>query len=163
MKKILFLFLVCLMSNTLSAQTKTFSGAWFDIKYPAKFKAKASMKSASSSTGCESATFTSPDNSVQFYVFSPQWNGDATDIALKKNEKIISSQIDTTGERREQTIKIWTIAANDSSYSRSYQEKENLELNVKYVVGIKYKDKASYEKYKKQYLAFKGSLIQYGD
>jgi hypothetical protein len=159
----MYLGFIYFLTTALYAQTKTFSGAWFDIKYPAKFKAKASMKSASSSTGCESATFTSPDNSVQFYVFSPQWSGKATDIDLKKNEKIVEQRIDTSGENREKILKTWTIMANDSSYFRSYQEKANSDLSVNWVVGIKYKDKASYEKYKKQYLAFKASLIQYGD
>jgi hypothetical protein len=163
MKKIFCFFCICFLTTTLFAQTKTFSGAWFDIKYPAKFKAKPSLKSASSATGCESATFTSPDNSVQFYVFSPQWSGTASDIDLKKNEKMIEQKIDTSGEHREKILKNWTIMANDSSYCRSYQEKANTDLSVNYVIGIKYKDKAAYEKYKKQYLAFKASLIQYGD
>lgn len=142
------------------AQIKTYKGAWFDIKYPSGFTAKGSLKSASAAQGYESAVFTSPDKLVQFYVFSPQWNGEATDIALKATEKISNTQSKFSGK---QETKWWTITAKDGSYSRSYQEKKNEELNVSWVLGIKYKNQAAFNRYKKNYGAFKRSLVQYAD
>ncbi len=77
-------------------QTKTFSGPWFDINYPTIFLAKGSLKS-STADGFESAIFKSLDNLVEFYIFSPQWNGEATDIVLKTKEILSSSKSEIKG------------------------------------------------------------------
>lgn len=85
-----------MVSQVIMAQTKTFNGAWFDINYPSNFLAKGSLKS-STSDGFESAVFKSPDNLVEFYVFSPQWNGEAIDILIDSKEKITSSKSQNNG------------------------------------------------------------------
>ena len=139
------------------AQTKTFKGAWFDINYPSNFIAKGSLKT---SDGFESAIFKSPDNLVEFYIFSPQWNGQATDIQLDAKEKLSSSKSQVNGAI---TTKWWTISSTDGSYSRSYQEKYNKSQNTKWIIGIKYKKSTALEKYKNEYALFKNSLKQYAD
>lgn len=159
MKKFIVLTASILLLTSLHAQTKTYKGAWFDISYPASFKAKGSQKS-SSADGYESAVFKSPDQLVEFYVFSPQWSGTPTDIELKTTEKLMSTKSDTTGQ---QITRWWTITAKNNSYIRSYQEKKDESLNVNWVIGIKYKNQQTYTKYKKQYAAFKASLTQYAD
>ena len=141
------------------AQTKTFSGAWFDINYPSNFIAKGSLNS-SSSGGFDSAIFKSPDNLVEFYIFSPQWSGEATDIILKTNEELSSSKSEINGDIE---TKWWTINHSDGSYSRSYQQVYNQSVNTKLIFGIKYKNSSALEKYKKEYASFKNSLIQYAD
>ena len=109
-----------LLSTTLCfSQTKTFKGAWFEVDYPSNFKVQPSMKSATSENGVESAFFTSPDKSVQFYVFSPQWAGQPSDISLRSNEKISSSKTSNTGGK---ITKWWTIKAKDGSYTRAYEQ-----------------------------------------
>jgi len=58
-----------------------------------------------------------------------------------------------------------TIKAKDGSYYRSFVSiKEQVTPAVVHqVFGIKYSNKESYEYYKKAYLNFKGSLVQYSD
>ena len=148
-----------IVSQVIMAQTKTYNGAWFEINYPSNFIAKGSLKSTTAD-GFESAIFKSPDNLVEFYVFSPQWNGDATDILLKPKEKLSSSKSEINGDVE---TKWWTITSSDGLYSRSYQQKLNESLNTKWIIGIKYKYSSALEKYKKEYALFKSSLIQYAD
>lgn len=150
-----------LQSPSQDTATRIYKGAWFDIRYPQNFTATPSLKSATNSEGFESAFFTSPDGEASFYVFSPQWSGDATDIRIQPGEKIISKDSSYTPQKRARTIN-WTIEAGDKSYRRSYQEIK-MDENINWIFGFKYKDEASYNKYKEQYLRFKNSIIQYGD
>lgn len=140
---------------------KIYKGAWFAISYPEAFTVQPSLPSATSSEGNESAFFTSPGGEVSFYVFSPQWSGTPTDIALQPNEKIISRDSSYSQERRSMAIN-WTIEANDKTYRRSYQEIK-MDENINWIFGIKYKDEAAYNKYKQDYINFKNSIIQYAD
>ena len=159
MKRLILFFAAIIISQTTMAQTKIFNGAWFDINYPSNFMAKGSLKSTTSD-GFESAIFKSPNNLVEFYIFSPQWNGRATDILLKAKEKLSSSKSEINGDVE---MKWWTITSSDGSYSRSYQQKYNKSQNTIWIIGIKYKNASAFEKYKKQYAFFKNSLIQYAD
>ena len=159
MKRLIIFFTVIIIGQTTMAQTKIFNGAWFDINYPSNFIAKGSLKSTTSD-GFESAIFKSSDNLVEFYVFSPQWNGEATDILLKTKEKLSSSKSEINGDVE---TKWWTITSSDGSYSRSYQQKYNKSQNTKWIIGIKYKNGSALEKYKKEYALFKKSLKQYAD
>lgn len=154
------IIIICalLLSGISIAQTKTYKGAWFEIKYPASFKAKGSIKSATSGSGFDSAVFDSPDGKVQFYIFSPQWSGTAHDIEIKSSEKLVNSETKESGDKE---LSWWTISAKNNSYTRSYQETK--EHNTNWIFGIKYKDDASLKKYKKQYLNFKKSLVQFAD
>lgn len=148
-------------ATNAAAQTKTFRGAWFPIKYPADFTAKGSLASSTSDEddAFDSATFTSPDGTVSFYVYSPQWNGDPTDIDLKPGEKECSRSI--SRGKGGQTVTFWTIVAKNGRYSRSYQSTR--QGDTMHVIGIRYTTQKAYDKYKKQYLAFKASLEQYAD
>ncbi|MBM3456214.1 MAG: hypothetical protein FJX80_13910 [Bacteroidetes bacterium] len=159
MRKLIIFSTMIFICQVTMAQTKTFSGAWFDINYPSNFIAKGSLKS-STSDGFESAIFKSPDNLVEFYIFSPQWNGEATDIVLKTKEKLSSLKSEIKGDIE---TKWWTINHSDGSYSRSYQQKYNQSQNTKLIIGIKYKNSSALEKYKKEYASFKNSLKQYAD
>lgn len=141
--------------------TKRFNGAWFDISYPASFTATPSLRSTTSKEGFESVFFTSPDGEVIFYVFSPQWGGEPTDIDLKKGELLIS-QDSSANEDLQREVKHWTIEATDKSYRRSYEE-TIMDQHINWVLGIQYKNEAAYKKYQQQYLAFKKSLLQYAD
>lgn len=71
MKKLFFIAAITFSATILLGQTKTFKGAWFEIKYPSSFTAKPSQKSATSDKGYESAFFESQDHLVEFYVFLP--------------------------------------------------------------------------------------------
>lgn len=137
-----------------------FAGAWFDIQFPTAFTVKPSQKSTSSD-GYESVFFTSPDQEVEFYIFSPQWSGEPADIAF--NAATENKTADVIKKDKGKTLHLFTYEAKDKSYTRSYQESTENDETVKWVVGIKYKSQAAYEKYKNDYLSFKKSLMQYAD
>lgn len=137
-----------------------FYGAWFSVWFPQDFEIIPSMTS-SSSDGYDSVKFLSSDGLVEFYVYSPQWNGEATDIVLNPNSEKITSK--DTKSQGNQTITWITISAKDRSYQRSYQITENKSSNTSYTIGLKYAHQTAYNQYKPQYLQFKKSLEQYAD
>jgi hypothetical protein len=168
-----------------SVGTKDYTGAWFKVVYPANFTAQAvgEIYSYGAEKVSDEATFTSPDASVQFYVYSPQWSGDPVSYLHALPTETVESDTSTptvtsstnqygTSYYKKVTRYI-TFAAKDGSYKRSavstiagyvisadstdYSSKTHL------VFGIKYKDQATYDKYLSQYLAFKKSLVQYAD
>lgn len=139
----------------------TYKGAWFEIKYPAEFTPRPSLKSISSDDKFDSAFFTAADGSVEFYVFAPQWNGTPSDIELDDfKESPLSRDEQKTGDV---IIRRVTVAARDSSYIRAFEETENVKLNIKRVFGIRYRDQKAYDKYRQMYLKFKSSLRQSSD
>jgi hypothetical protein len=139
---------------------RTFEGAWFSIRYPSDFIVRPSMHSTSAD-GYDSAFFTSPDKLVEFYVFSPQWDGNAYDITLNPmREYLIDKDVRNLSDRTET---LFTIAAKDGSYKRSYRETTSIHSNVRWIVGIKYSSQMAYQTYQDTYVAFKKSLEQYAD
>ena len=149
-----------------------YHGAWFDIDYPAGWKAAPIGRSISSTTGPDSARFTSPDGSAEFYVFSPQWNGDPAEVNLDpRREVLVSSRTEKalSGKRRggayisSTTAHWYTARAKDHSYERSWVDLEDKDLNVRHVFGIKYRNQAVYQEYKVQYAHFRKSLVQFSD
>jgi hypothetical protein len=157
--------------TTAAVGTKEYKGAWFKVTYPANFTAK--------QEGQDEASFTSPDGSAQFYVYSPQWSGDpASYLNALPTETVESdtstpdtSQYGTTDYKK--VIRYVTFAAKDGSYKRSFvstiagyvtaPDSTDYSSKTHLVFGIKYKDKATYDLYLNQYLAFKKSLVQYAD
>lgn len=138
----------------------TYKGAWFEIKYPSNFKVRPSLRSSSAQT-YDSAFFSSPDGSVEFYVFSPQWNGEPTDIEMKSPFEVQVSQ--NTEKRAGRIVRRVTIRARDNSYLRSFEDTEDTTTNTRKVFGIKYRDEATYNRYRQSYLTFKQSLKQFAD
>jgi hypothetical protein len=139
---------------------RTHSGAWFQVKYPANFTVRPSQRS-SSAGGFDSAFFTAPDGSVEFYVFSPQWNGEPSDIALDSQTEVSVSQ--TTQRSGSKIIRRATIKARDGGYTRSLEDIEDTATNTRRVFGIKYVSQAAYNRYRQTYLTFKQSLTQFAD
>ncbi len=148
---------------------KKYEGAWFDISYPENFSAK--------KEGPDEASFTSPDNSVQFYVYSPQWNGNPVSYLEPLPNEIIESDESKTEINPDDTYpkkvtRYVTFAAKDGSYKRSFvsikmgfnePQKGGEDAVLHLVFGIKYANQATYTKYLNEYLAFKKSLTQYAD
>ncbi len=155
-----------------SALYATHKGAWFNIDYPRGWKVQPLSRSTTSMTGSDSARFTSPNGSVEFYVFSPQWNGNPTEAALDpKRERLVSHHTKAVsrvkqadgGYLSEPVANWYTVQAKDDSYQRSWVDVEDKNLNVRHVFGIKYRDKQAHEKYRVQYLHFCKSLEQFSD
>ena len=148
------LFAVALLfSIQATAQLNLFGGGGFEVSYPNTFRAIGSQRSPEKN-GYESVFFTSPDGAVEFYIFSPTNKGVPNDIDVKINEKISPIQV-TSG--KSVSARFWTITAKDNSYTRAYHESIDSKTGSNWIVGIKYKSQAAYNKYKYDYLAFKKS------
>jgi hypothetical protein len=165
----------------------TYDGAFFSVEYPPGFTVRPSLRAGLSfpeREPYESAFFTSPDGLVEFYVFSPQWDGEPTDILLKPETEKLSSTRTETEERpwgkdasghelSLRTRATWvTVAAKDGSYIRSYLDIRTSFAEVgdpddsilsRRTLGIKYADRSAYSRYRDRYLLFKQSLCQYAD
>ena len=148
------LFAVALLfSIQATAQLNLFGGAGFEVSYPNTFWAIGSQRSPEKN-GYESVFFASPDGAVEFYIFSPIYKGVPNDIDVNINEKISPIQL-TSGKTV--SARFWTITAKDNSYTRAYHESIDTKTGSNWIVGIKYKSQAAYNKYKNDYLAFKKS------
>lgn len=134
--------------------TRLHKGPAFDVRYPADFKVRRGRTD-------DSFYFTSKDKAVEFFVFSPLWNGDPSEIYLNaKAEKVVNENRET---KKMIVVYRATYAAKDASYTRAVEDVENKEYNTRYTFGYKYRDQKAFEKYRKAYLAFKKSLKQYAD
>jgi len=153
MKYNILLAVALLFSIQATAQFNLFGGAGFEVSSPNTFRAIGSQRSPEKN-GYESVFFTSPDGAVEFYIFSPINKGVPNDIDVKINEKISPIQL-TSGKMV--SARFWTITAKDNSYTRAYHESIDSKTASNWIVGIKYKSQAAYNKYKNDYLAFKKS------
>ena len=153
--------LVGLGSQTPKRSWRTYKGAWFEIKYPATFKARPSLESISFDGQYDSAVFTAADGSAEFYVFAPQWNGKPTDIEIDATKEDYVSQ--DAEQKGTITVRRVTIKAKDGTYTRAFEDTENTDLNIRRVFGFKYKNQVTYDRYRAQYLTFKKSLQQFSD
>lgn len=111
--------------------------------------------------GYDSAEFTSSDGSVSFYVFAPQWAGEASDIDLNpERERLVDeiSQLET-----DRSLRWFTIEAINGSYRRSYMETVAEQGSVKTIIGIKYRDEKARRLYQTEYTQFRQSLELYAD
>ena len=147
---------------------RSFEGAWFSVFYPATWKTAPGKKSPTSVLGADCAFFASPDGRAQFAVYSPQWNGNPTELNINpKLEKQISKlQVRSTskdGAHSQIETRWQTFRALNGSYTRSVVDVENKTLGARRVFGFKYKDAASYKKYLPLFERFKASLEQYSD
>ena len=153
--------LMVLGAQSRKSGWRTYKGAWFEIKYPANFKARPSLASISFEGQYDSAVFMAADGSAEFYVFAPMWNGKPTDIEIDPSkEEYVSQRAEQKGTV---TVRRVTIKAKDGSYTRAFEDTENTDLNIRRVFGFKYRNRAAYDKYRNQYLTFKRSLQQFSD
>jgi len=137
-----------------------YKGAWFEICHPGDFKVIPSLAS-STAEGYDSARFVSPDRNVSFYVYAPQWGGQATDIAIDpEREVIVADQVSPMPNGH---IRWFTIAARDGSYRRSYRETIEQQGSIRTILGIKYSDADALKRYAPSYERFRKSLRQFAD
>ncbi|HZE69311.1 MAG TPA: hypothetical protein VE135_07320 [Pyrinomonadaceae bacterium] len=142
-------------------KVRKFKGAYFEITYPAGFSPRRSLPSNSFEGEYDSAFFTAADGSIEFYVFSPLWNGKPDDIERDADkEEVVSQTLEQNGAIKTRRV---TLKAKDSSYMRSFEDTENTETNTRKVFGIKYRDQSAYNKYRQHYLMFKKSLRRFSD
>ncbi|MFZ5629989.1 MAG: hypothetical protein ACOY5B_12725 [Spirochaetota bacterium] len=159
-----YLFAVCIAGVAVLAQDnayRKYRGAWFEIQYPASFRVIPSLQSRGMPDEFDSVFFESPDRSVRFYIFSPQWAGETPDIALKDTQE--TYQLDKK-ESKDGFRKVWyTIRPKKTGRTRSYVETTNDDGTIRWVLGIEYADRKAYEKHLPLYNRFKTSLRQFSD
>ena len=166
MRNVLLLLLVLTLptagiGHPAQPKWQKFKGAYFEIRYPPGFNARKSLKSNSFEGQVDSAFFSAGDGSVEFYVFSPLWNGTPDDIQRNPDtEDVVSETLEEKGSLKTRRV---TLKAKDSSYFRSFEDVENTDTNTRRTFGIKYRDQRSYDKYRQHYLTFKKSLRQFSD
>jgi hypothetical protein len=148
-------------STSTPPKWRSFKGAYFVVSYPPGFKARKSLPSNSFAGQYDSAFFTALDGSVEFYVFSPLWNGVPQDIERDpQTEEVVSQDLEQKGSVKTRRV---TLRAKNNSYMRSFEDKENTKTNNRTVFGIKYRDLSAYDTYRQHYLRFKKSLQQFAD
>lgn len=148
--------------------TRIYRGSWFDIEYPKEFSAASLSLKESGYVEQNEASFTSPDGSVEFFIFSPMWSGDpANYLIITPNERVISDTSSESGSGYARKIIRWvTIESNDGSYYRSFvsiKEQVGTGSDLHHVFGIKYINNDAYNRYRDAYISFKESLRQYAD
>lgn len=146
-------------NDTTASSFLKYEGAWFSIEYPTSFSVKPSIIS-NSGKGYDSVFFQSPDKNITFYICSPQWRIDCSDIKVKASETQISEEKQKTPNK---LIRHFTIRANDGTYQRSYQETINADGNILWIIGLKYNSTQTLKKYQNAYQHFKRSLQQFSD
>ena len=152
--------LVLLAAAVRAEDLATYRGAWFEVDYPADFTAAPSLPSTTAE-GADSATFTAPDGSVSFYVFSPQWGGTPEDIALDPaTETLASERSETSGTV---TRRWFTIAAKDGRYQRSYLTTTDDRGPTTRTIGLRYSSQEALDRFRGQYVTFRDSLRQFSD
>ncbi len=166
MKKFLTILIsisMILLATTLVAKDKSkkYKGAFFEVSYPNHFTVKPSMPNSGGMDAYDSAFFISPDKKVKFYIFSPQWSGEATDIAIDPNKET-EKDVKITKNKKEEN-RWFTYVSKDGSKTRSYHEIVSADKSTVKIFGIEYEDKESYDKYKADYVKFKKSLQQFAD
>jgi len=148
-------------SKRTTNEWETFNGTYFRISYPKDFLVKPSIKADASDGLFDSVFFISPDGTVEFYIYSPLWNGNASDITFDDAKELSIS--DKTNVIDEYIVTYMTFEAKDKSYTRSYVYKENFKTNNLTVFGINYRNRDDYDKYIEDYSRFKKSIEQWSD
>lgn len=160
------------LSTPMTKETMEYRGSWFAVKYPKGFTASpvspSEMYEGKEHVTTDEARFLSSDKSVEFFIYSPQWGGNPENyLDLASSETLVSEKSENGGAGMEKQVTKWaTIKAKDGSYTRSYvsmKDQVDTGSDTHHVFGIKYKDQASYDKYKEAYIAFKASLEQFAD
>jgi len=144
---------------TKPAAVKSYRGMFFEVQYPATFNAR--NLDGETTAQSNAATFTSPDGTVEFYIFSPQWAGKAPGIDFDASKEV---EAERSAKKSGTGVYTWyTYRAKDRSYTRTYQDFLDSELNVHWVIGLKYRSEDDFARYRSAYLEFKKSLKQFSD
>ncbi len=151
-------------ADAAEAGWKTFQGAYFTVQVPAIFKTVPSQKSdgASAQGTYDSVFFRSPDESVEFYIYSPvRGTNSPPDIQYNPTtERMVNERVEPGPNVNAKSI---TIEARDGSYDRSIVEQRDTNYPNITVFGIKYKNENTRKKYSEIYKRFKHSLKVYTD
>jgi hypothetical protein len=152
---------IALTAALAAPSVKTFKGAWFDIQYPASFKAVPRDRAAtghSQGVACDGASFLSSDGQVEFYVYSPQWRGQSQWLVKGSGEKAAGRSTQSG-----KVASITYLTFTGPGYTRAYADYKSPASETRWGFGIKYKSQSAYNTYRPLYLKFRQSLRQYAD
>ena len=138
---------------------KNYDGPMFSVFYPANWKAR-------SGSDPDAAFFSSPKESVQFAVYSPQWNGLPKELNLDpRREKLVATRVQKSGGgEKTQIVTRWqTFRALDGAYTRSLVDVEDVTLGTRRAFVFRYKGADAYKRFLPDFKFFKASLEQYSD
>lgn len=138
-----------------------YDGAWFKIEYPSHFNVQPSLIENSEQTLYDSVFFIAPDKKVSFYVLSPQWRREATDIALRPKLEVLASKSQKNEGDFIQTTRV--IQPRDGSYERQVESFVSKDQTSSWAFQFLYSDQETKSNYQGMYERFKASLQQYGD
>lgn len=185
----ILLFAMNVSATNISGGKAAYEGSFFKVEYPKNFTAKPTEPVSRyninwdeqslppkyiESVKTDEAYFTSPDGSVEFFVYSPPppfaLNEEPKNyLIVKPNEKIFSKDRKESSVRNKHVITVWTtIKDKNNKYYRSYVRQRACALDAKgeiafcesHIFGIRYKNKKAYDKYRDDYIEFKKSLVQ---
>lgn len=151
---------------------KKFSGTMFDVEYPEGFISAPNEPTFEHegivSVDTDEAFFTSPDSSVVFFVYSPQWSGAPENYLNKwENEELVdqNSNEKQINDFEKEITESASFKDKDGKYHRAYVSitTDMGDSETRKVFGIQYKDQKSYDLYRDAYKKFKKSLKQYAD
>lgn len=133
--------------------SKVFQGQFFSVKPPDGFKVEKGTP--------DSVLVRSPKGDVGFYVYSPQWGGDAPDFVPRKG---VTTEVTHPNRYTTETRATWKEPKTGMMRSMLRQEiVRNDEVKAVKVFGYEYRNKAAYDRHLDEYKAFKKSLQQFGD
>lgn len=136
-----------------------FRGAFFEIGIPPGFTAKGQPDSAAGQVSA--VRMWNAAKKVEFYVFSPQWNGTADALSLVPGREVLKSR-ETKREGKVQVVEL-EIAARDGSYTRFVVSRTNDETNTNLTWGIRVPNMKVYAEVRPTYLRWKETLQQFAD
>lgn len=148
-----------------SGQWTYYEKDFFSLSYPPGF----TVVNEQSDYG----TFVSPDGTVTISIYSPLWTGSPDLLLPQPGETVSATKEETTpssgnelGQGTTRAIQWITVAADDGSYTRSIVDTRFIGPDgseTRLTWSIQYQDQEAYDRYKKDYLKMKESLIQYAD
>ena len=144
----------------MPAGWKSFRGNFFKIGVPPGFVATAQGKPGGGGKS-DAVSLWNEKLSVEFHVFSPQWNGEAMikEVA-QRTEVLTSRESKRTGNVLEEQL---TITARDKSYIRFVVSRTKENENTNTTFGVRVPNMKVYDQIRPTYLRWKQSLEQYAD
>ena len=157
------LFVWALLQSAMAevpAGWKSFRGNFFKIGVPPGFVATAQGERGSGGKS-DAVRLWNEKLSVEFYVFSPQWNGQAIikEVA-QRTEVLTSRESKRVGNVLEEQL---TITARDKSHIRFVVSRTKENENTNTTFGVRVPNMKVYEQIRPTYVRWKQSLEQYAD
>ena len=148
-----------LSSGKVPTGWKTYHGNFFEIGVPPNFVSMPENKRRGGGSGDEVALW-NQDQQVEFYVYSPQWNGVASRTVTQSTETLDSHESKTTGGLVEER---WVMSAKDKSYVRFVVSFTDTKLNTNKTFGIRVPSMRTYAQVKPTFIQWKRTLQQFAD